>query len=66
MCRNAVGSDRSPLANGVDTGVFVLLGALAVIGLAFAFTLVRSSRSRSEQERHAGLCKSGGRARWEP
>ena len=63
MCRNAVGSDRSPLANGIDTGVFLLLGALVLVATTIAFLSLK--RSRSDAERHAKSCQASGRVRWE-
>ena len=64
MCKNAVGSDRNHLGEGINTSVLFMIAMVFVVLGSFLGVVWWSYRSARVRERHGEVFAPPGKVRW--
>jgi heme/copper-type cytochrome/quinol oxidase subunit 2 len=64
MCKNAVGSDRNHLADGINTSVEFMIGMVFTVLLTFLGVVAWSYRSARRKAERGEVFAPPGKLRW--
>jgi heme/copper-type cytochrome/quinol oxidase subunit 2 len=66
MCKNAIGSDRNHLGEGINTSVQFMIGMVFLVLFAFLGLVWWSFRSGRRREERGEKFEPAGKLRWSP
>lgn len=66
MCKNAVGSDRNHLGEGINASVLFMIGMVFTVLFAFLGLVWLSYRSARRREARGEVFAPAGKLRWSP
>ena len=66
MCKNAIGSDRNHLAEGINASVLFMIAMVFVVFAGFSFVVWASFRAGVKREKRGEVFAPEGKVRWQP
>jgi len=64
MCKNAIGSDRNHLAEGINSSVLFMIGMVFTVFAGFSLLLWASVRAGRRRARRGEVFAPEGKLRW--
>jgi hypothetical protein len=66
MCKNAIGSDRNHLAEGINASVLFMIAMVFVVLVGFLLLVWASIRAGRRREQRGEVFAPEGKLRWQP